>query len=71
MAEWGAPFPGEGWKEHMCSWHFWRNGQSVCGKYSLRIAGRVRPGRELKLQPPTGERVCEGCAPPHERRDGR
>jgi hypothetical protein len=60
-ATWGEPFPGEGWKEHAWKWHHWKDGQSTCGKYALRIAGRVRPGRELKPSPPSHEPLYREC----------
>ena len=54
----------EGWRHVWHRWHYFRDGSSLCGKYSVSIIGGGRPRRpwppELPLDETT-QRTCTAC----------
>lgn len=52
----------EGWRWHMARMHYFRDGESLCGKYYVRIlGGGNKPRRPWHTTLPDGESACETC----------
>jgi hypothetical protein len=60
MIGWSAP-KVEGWRWHMARYHYFREGESLCGKYLVRTPQGQAPRRPWLEQLLAGEAACEGC----------
>jgi hypothetical protein len=60
----------EGWRSMRAHWHYFRNGESLCGKYTVQIIGGGEPRRPwpqtvtiaMMRSQPTCDKCLEVCS---------
>lgn len=52
----------EGWRSMWAHWHYFRDGESLCGKFTVSIIGGGEPRRQWpKVLPTAGYPPCDDC----------